>query len=169
MLAPLYDEVAECDYRLVQLEEYDALLREWLRQILKKYPEKTIRGIAREATATRKGGKKKVHAPDLTDASNDEKNVSKEMFVGIVRACKMEMSEAFGQLSVLAARYAHGDLELNVKAIKEDVTVSPEHAEKRDAVAIAMSKQSGSKKTKSKPAPQEKRSEESDDTSPRKS
>lgn len=156
--------VATCDDECVTLDEYDALLREWLRELLRE-SETGKRELARRASTP----EKEIHSSDLTNATNNKRNVSKEMLVGLTRAAEQKLSQTFQQLASVADRYERGLLKLTIPLIKPDITVRPQDAGKTQAVATAMSKRSAAKKKKNKPAQQESQSEEREGISSRKS
>lgn len=159
----LYELVAPCDDEPVTLEEYDALLREWLREEFSKFEG----GVGE---LSRKSGLAKS---DLSNALNRRakrrRNVSKDMFVSLVGALGVTMTGAFHRLSVLADRYERGDLRLDIAPADGGITVRKEHAAKTRAVATEVSKRSAGAKKKSTPAPTRQPSEATEGPSPRKS
>jgi hypothetical protein len=163
----LYAVVAPCDHRSVTLEEYDSLVREWLREAYAIYKDKT--GASIGELATRSG----LNKPDLSNAINRRakrrRNVSKEMFVALTNTFDLTMSEAFHRLSVLADRYENGLLMLDVPRGGGDLVVQEEHIKTTRAVATAVSKLSGARAKKNKPEPTARPSSEDEATSPRKS
>lgn len=141
--------VATCDDARVTLGEYDAILREWFREAYAAYKEKT--GISLNELAKRTG----LHKPDLSNINNRRskrrRNVSKEIFVAVIREFGLSLSDVFHHLSTLATRYEHGALKLDI-APPGRLVVRSEHAQKTRAIATEVSKRLGEAETTSRPA-----------------